>query len=269
MQFICRGVPAHKGHQRPIPHVTDDYYSLYTTTAGNRGDETDGINQHDSMTQLMTLKTQGTGRATYPWETLEQPSYSFYFGGRSGTVTLNQWASTASVLPPHIGVRDSGVIPRDVDLVQIFRRLKELEGGLEDNDMDRMYKNLYKKFLKDPDRLLSPHKTLDRQITDLIYVLSRPDHWIDFANPKNHIITRFIFDTGNVNNEQYAKFFHQLLLSMELDLRINSRQHSETAKEALLEHLPPTIRWDLALSKRWRENVRVEAYGSTADQSKL
>lgn len=266
MGFICRGVPVHTGHKRPIPHVTDDYFSLYTTTGGNRGDENDGINQHDSMTQLMTLRLQGSGRASKPWETLEQPSYSFHFGRRPGTVTLNQWAATASVLPPHIGIRDSGVIPRDVDLIRIFGRLKDLEGGLGDNDMDQMYKNLYKKFLKDPDRLLSPHKTLDKQITDLIYALSRPDHWIDFANPKNHIITRFIFDTGHVNNEQYLKFFHQLLLSMELDLRIHSGQHSEAAKEALLEHLPPTIRWDLALSRRWRENVRIESFGETADQ---
>ncbi|KAK7748036.1 hypothetical protein SLS53_001288 [Cytospora paraplurivora] len=269
MEFICRGVPVHKGHKRPVPHVTDEYYSLYTTTGGNRGDETDGINQHDSMTQLMTLRIQGTGRAAHPWETLEQPSYSFYFGKRPGTVTLNQWAATASVLPPQIGVRDSGVTPRDVDLERIFGRLKDLEGGLEDDDMEYMYKNLYKKFLKDPDRILSPHKTLDKQITDLIYVLSRPDYWIDFANPKNHIITRFIFDTGHVNNDQYVKFFHQLLLSMELDLRIHSGQHSEPAKEALLEHLPPTIRWDLALSRRWRENVRIEAYGDTADQVRL
>ncbi|ROW06475.1 hypothetical protein VMCG_04355 [Cytospora schulzeri] len=269
MGFICRGVPVHTGHKRPIPHVTDDYYSLYTTTGGNRGDETDGINQHDSMTQLMTLRMQGSGRARHPWESLEQPSYSFYFGRRPGTVTLNQWAATASVLPPHIGIRDSGVIPREVDLVRIFGRLKDLEGGLEDNDMDHMYKNLYRKFLKDPDRLLSPHKTLDKQITDLIYVLSRPDHWIDFANPKNHIITRFIFDTGRVNDDQYVKFFHQLVLSMELDLRIHSGQHTEEAKEALLEHLPPTIRWDLALSRRWRENVRIESYGDTADSVKL
>ena len=269
MEFICRGVPVHKGHQKSIPHATDEYFSLYTTTGGNRGDETDGINKHDSMTQLMTLRTQGKGHAKSPWETLEQPSYSFYFGKRPGTVTLNQWASTASVLPPQILVRDSGVIPRDVGLVQIFGRLKKLEGGLEDDDTEQMYKNLYRKLLKDPDRLLSPHKTLDKQITDLIYALSRPDHWIDFANPKNHIVTRFIFDTGQDNEDQYVKFFHQLLLSMELDLRIHSGQHSESAKEALLEHLPPTIRWDLALSRRWRDNVRVEAYGETADQGKL
>lgn len=266
MELICNGVPAFKGHKRRVPHARESYYSTYATVAGTKGDEKDGVNQHDSMTQLMTMRTMGRGLAMHPWSTVEQPSYAFYFGRIPGTVTLNQWATTASVPPLPIALRDSGVLPRDVDLVRIFGRLKDLEQGLEDDDMDYMYKNLYRRFLKDPDRVLSPHKTLDKQITDLILVLSRPGHWIDFSAPKNQIVTRFIFDTAHVNHEQYLKFFHQLLLSMELDLRIHSRQHTEWAKEKLLEQLPPAIRWNLALSRRWRENVRIEAYGGTADQ---
>lgn len=268
MELICKGVPIHKGHKRPIPHVRDTYYSAYATTAGNQGDENDGVNHHDSMTQLMTMRLMGPGLAMYPWETMEQPSCAFSFGQRPGTITLNQWASTASVLPSPLGIRDSGVQPREVDLQRIFARLKDLEHGLEDDDVDYMYKNLYRKFLKDPDRVLTPHKTLDKQIMDLILVLSRPDHWIDFSQPKNHILTRFIFDTAHVNHEQYLKFFHQLLLSMELDLRIDSRQHTHRAKEKLLQQLPPPIRWNLALARRWRGNVRIEAYGNTADQGK-
>lgn len=266
MELICKGVPAFKGHKRRLPHVADSFYSTYASVAGNRGDEKDSVDQHDSMTQLMTMRTMGPGISSHPWSSVEQPSYAFYFGRIPGTVTLNQWATIASVLPPPIALRDSGVVPRDVDLVRIFGRLKDLEHGLEDDDMDYMYKNLYRRFLKDPDRVLSPHKTLDKQITDLILVLSRPGYWIDLSNPKNQIVTRFIFDTAHVNHEQYLKFFHQLLFSMELDLRIHSRQHSEWAKEKLLEQLPPAIRWNLALSRRWRDNVRIEAYGSTADQ---
>jgi hypothetical protein len=151
-----------------------------------------------------------------------------------------------------------------VDLVRIFERLQELERGLDDEDEDYMYKGLYKRFLRDPDKLLSPHKTLDKQITDLIMVLSRPD-WIDFSNPKNHPVTRFMFDRSAAN-ANYLKFFHQLVLSVELDLRINSRQHSDWAKEKLLPQIPPTIQWDLALARRWRENVRIDEFGRTPDQ---
>lgn len=275
MELICKGCPVFKGHKRPIPRSNsdlldddnDNYYLTYATVAGNKGKDNDGVNLHNSMIQLMTMRTMGPGTALQPWATVEQPSYTFYFGSLPGTVTLNQWATTASAWPPPAGTKDSGVLPRDTNLVHIFRRLKELELGLEDDDPGYMYKNLYRKFLRDPDRAKDPHKTLDKQIIDLLEVLSRPDHWIDFSQPKNHIVTRFIFDTSSSNHEQYVRFFHQLLLSMELDLRIHSKYHSELPKEKVLEKLPPAIKWSLALSRRWRENVRIESYGETAEQS--
>ncbi|KAF7542917.1 hypothetical protein G7046_g10092 [Stylonectria norvegica] len=216
------------------------------------------------MTQFMTLRMLGPGHATHPWDTLEQPSYAFYFGQLPGTITLNQWAFMASLLPPTITLRDSGVLPRPMDLEAIFERLQDLRGGLEDDDPDLMYRTLYRRILKDPDKILSPHKTMDKQITDLILVLSRPD-WIDFTNPRNQVATRFIFDTSEANHEQYQKFFQQLLLSIELDMRIQSRQHGDWAKEKLLHQIPPTIQWNLALARRWRDYVRVDDYGKTAE----
>jgi hypothetical protein len=220
------------------------------------------------MTQLMTLRLVESGPANYPWETLEQPSYSFCFGKRPGTITLNHWVSLASVVPPSIALRDSGVVPREVELETILARLKELERGLEDDDEDLMYKNLYRRLLKDPDKYMSPHKTLDKQITDLILVLSRPE-WTDFTNPRNQVVTRFIFDTSPSNSQTFHKFFHQLLLSLELDLRINSRHHMTEAREKLLTQIPPTIQWNLALARRWRDNIRIEEYGDTPDQLQL
>lgn len=268
MELISRGVPAHKGHKRPIPHRSDQYYALYTTTAGNRGDATDTANAHDSMTQLMTLRIQGSSAPAYPWDTLEQPSFAFSVGSRPGTITLNHWASLSSVIPPNIELRDPGIAPRDVSLPQIFERLKELEAGLEDDNEQAMYRNLYKRLLRDPDKATSPHRAMDRQITDLIMVLSRPD-WIDFTLPKNQVATKFIFDHDMTNQEQYHKFFHQLVLSLELDLRINSGLHNDWAKEKLMGQIPPKIQWNLALSRRWRDNIRIEEYGKTADKVRL
>ncbi|KAH8888283.1 hypothetical protein GQ53DRAFT_261788 [Thozetella sp. PMI_491] len=267
MELISNGVPAFKGHKRPIPHASDHYYGLFATTAGNKGDQTDAANQHDSMTQLMTLNLRGRGPPENPWETLEQPSCAFRFGRRPGTVTLNHWVSMASVIPPVISLRDPGVEPREIELDRIFERLKELERGLEDDDEDLMYRNLYKRLLRDPDKFRSPHKTLDRQITDLIVVLSLPT-WTDFTNPKNQIVTRFIYDTAQ-NHATYLKFFHQLLLSIELEVRIHSRHHLPEAREKLLHQIPPRIQWSLALARRWRDNMRVVAFGKTADQVRL
>lgn len=260
MRLISRGVPAFKGHKRPIPHASDDFYALFATAAGNKGDDTDAANPHDSLTQLMTLRLVGALPATYPWETLEQPSYSFCFGRRPGTITLNHWVTMTSVLPPSIALRDAGVLPRETTLERVLERLRELERGLEDDDEDLMYKNLYRRFLRDPDKYLAPHRTLDKQITDLIMVLSRPD-WIDFTLPRNQVVTKFIFDTSPANAPTFFKFFHQLLLSAELDLRINSKHHHPSSAEKLLSQIPPTIQWSLAVARRWRDHMRIDALG--------
>lgn len=238
-------------------------------------DGTDGTDLYDSMMELMTMRTAQVPRSSYspvlyPWETLEQPSFAFCFGRRPGTITLNHWAGQSGVQPPSIALRDSGVRPRDVGLVEICQRLRDLQrDGLEDDDQDRLYRNLYRRLLRDPDRGTGPRRTLDRQITDLIMALSRPDYWIDFTVPRNQIVTRFIFDASLANHQQYTRFFHQLLLSIELDLRISSRHHSDWAKEKLMQQLPPTLQYDLALARRWREHMRVDSYGKTADQIRL
>ncbi|KAI1325609.1 hypothetical protein F5Y16DRAFT_377353 [Xylariaceae sp. FL0255] len=268
MELISRGVPAHKGYRRTVTHASESYYALFATTAGNRDEESDSVNQHESMTQLMSLRIQGSGPPTYPWETLEQPSFAFGIGCRPGTITLNAWVNKASKLPPEISLRDPGVRPREVGLEQIFQRLKELEHGLEDDDEGQMYKGLYKRFLRDPEKTLSPHKRMEQQIMDLVMCLSSPD-WIDFTNPRNQVVTKFIYDTEPENHAQYHKFFYQLLLSMELEQRINSRLHIDKAKERLMGQIPPKIQWNLALARRWRDNVRVEAYGDTADDIRL
>ncbi|KAI1179662.1 hypothetical protein F4777DRAFT_586051 [Nemania sp. FL0916] len=268
MELIAGGVPTHKGHKRPVTHASDHYYGLYATTAGNHGDGDDSVNQHNAMTQLMTLRVQGSGPPTHPWETLEQPSFAFGVGARPGTITLNSWASRSSFMPPAIALRDPGVVPREVELTQVFERLKDLEAGLEDDDPELMYQQLYKRFLRDPEKSSTPHKRMEQQITDLVMCLSGPD-WIDFTNPKNQVVTRFIYDTTPENHEQYLRFFYQLLLSIELELRINSRLHTDWAKERLMQQIPPRIQWNLALARRWRDNIRVEEYGATAEQVRL
>jgi hypothetical protein len=268
MELISRGVPAHKGHKRPITHAPDHCYGLYATTAGNYGEGSDAANQHDAMTKLMSLRIQGSGPSTYPWETLEQPSLAFGIGARPGTITLNLWVNRFSAMPQMIALRDPGMPPRDVELTQIFERLKELETGLEDDDEELMYQGLYKRFLQDTEKTPSPRKHMEQQITDLVMCLSGPN-WIDFTIPKNQVVTKFIYDTGQMNRAQYLQFFHQLLLSLELELRINSGLHIDAAKERLMGQIPPKIQWNLALARRWRTYVRIEEYGATAEQVRL
>ncbi|OAA52126.1 hypothetical protein ISF_09290 [Cordyceps fumosorosea ARSEF 2679] len=276
--LIARGAPSHKGYLRAVPHVSSDFYALYAASSGNdRGaarelevgaePATDRANLHDAMVQLMTLRMAGPGEINAPWSTLEQPSCAFRFGARPGTITLNHWASMASALPESIGLRDSGVVPRPLTLEEVFGRLRELHAdGLEDLDEGALSRALYKKVLRDP--ILSPRKTLEKQITDLIMVLSRPE-WIDFTNPKNQVVTRFIFNPYPEDHDRYLAFFHQLLLSVELHVRIHNRQHSDYAKGKLVQQIPPTIQWNLALAWRWSHYVRVKSYGPSVDDIQL
>ncbi|OAA66451.1 hypothetical protein SPI_01027 [Niveomyces insectorum RCEF 264] len=316
LDWIARGAPIHTGYQKPVPHMPEQYFMLFSSShidrtnsengkAGHRGrrsrdrsgrrgeresdreesnggndsdDDTDMVDLHDSMTQFMTMRINEKKRsgsasaapALHPWDTLEQPSFAFCFGRRPGTIALNHWIGLSNVLPPTIALRDSGSRPRDITLAQICQRLRDLQAnGLGEDDPDRMYRSLYRRLLRDPDRVFSPHRTLDKQITDLIMVLSRPDYWIDFTQPRNQVVTRFIFDTSHANHQQYERFFHQLLLSLELDVRISSRQHDDWAKEKLLQQLPPTLQWNLALARRWRDYVRIDTVGKSADQIRL
>ncbi|KXJ96987.1 hypothetical protein Micbo1qcDRAFT_4675 [Microdochium bolleyi] len=93
--------------------------------------------------------------------------------------------------------------------------------------------------------------------------------WIDFTNPRNQVVTKFIYDTSPENYDACTRFFYQLLLGLELELRINSPRHEAAAKERLMAQIPPRIQYDMALARRWRDYVRIEHWGHTADELRL
>lgn len=230
----------------------------------------DGAEPYNAAFTAMSFRLRGgPGSTLYPWETLEQPSLSFCYGYRPGTITLNHWVSLSGKPNPRIELRDPDVKPREVELSTILQRLIDLQGGFEEDDANLMYKNLYRNLLKDPDRYISPHKAMEKQIADLIIVLSRKE-WIDFSRPENQVVAKFYASATYTDHRRYKAFFHQLLLSTELDLRINSKQHTDWAKGKLLSQLPPCIAWDLALARKWRECMSIEKFktGGDPEQSK-
>ncbi len=254
--FIKVGAPVYSGHRVSIPHASEDYFALYVTCEGVPGGD-DCAKFYKPAFSVISFQTSGPGIANRPWETLEQPSLAFCYGERPGTITLNHWASMSGRLKPTVALRDPGVKPREVDLFAIIDRLIYLETDFEEDDEDLMYKRLYKVLLKDPDRFLRPHKAMEKQIADLIIVLSGPQ-WIDFSDSRNHVIAKYFAGASYAEEARYKKFFHQLLLSIELDVRINSKYHAETPKQKLLSQLPPCIAWDLALSRKWRECISIK-----------
>ncbi|CAG8953769.1 hypothetical protein HYFRA_00006660 [Hymenoscyphus fraxineus] len=268
MELIANGVPVFKGVRRPIPHASDEYYSLYATCEGNGRAGNDRATPFHAAYTAWSFRLQGPDPPLYPWETLEQPSLSFCYGTRPGTRTLNHWVGLSGNPSPPIELREPNMRPREAELKTILERLIYLEGGFEEDYEDLMYSNLYKKFLKDPDKFLNPHKAMEKQIADLITVLSRRD-WIDFSKPENQVVAKFFASAAYTDHGRYKIFFYQLLLSIELDLRIHSKNHTEAAKEQLLNQLPPCIAWSLALARKWRECMSIEKFETGSDPEQI
>lgn len=127
-----------------------------------------------------------------------------------------------------------------------------------------MYRYLYSTLIEDPERFGDQrHIHVDQQIADLITVLSSPQ-WKDFSLPKNQVVAKF-FDAPDQHKKQ--EFFHQLLLSVELYLRIHSEDHTDKAKRKLIKQLPPIITWDLAVAQRWLENMEITKSRISSTQS--
>jgi hypothetical protein len=132
-------------------------------------------------------------------------------------------------------------------------------------DPEELYRYLYSTLIEDPERFNEEHRHIRiyQQITDLITVLSNPQ-WIDFSYHKNQVIAKF-FDAPDQRKKQ--EFFHQLLLSVELYLRIHSKEHSDKTKRKLIMQLPPIITWDLAVAQRWLEHMVITKTRTSSTQS--
>jgi hypothetical protein len=135
---------------------------------------------------------------------------------------------------------------------------------LAKQDPEEMYRYLYATLIDDPEKFTgNPHFSVEQQIADLITVLTNP-RWIDFSLAKNQVVAKF-FDAPDQHKKQ--EFFHQLLLSVELYLRIHSREHTDKAKRKLIMQLPPIITWDLAVAQRWLENMEITKSRTSSTQS--
>ncbi len=78
----------------------------------------------------------------------------------------------------------------------------------------------------------------------LIAALSNPC-WIDFRDPTSQVLANY-YDTEDVDVEEH--FWQQLLLSVELDLRLRAAGDQE---HSMISQVPEKVAWDLALSKIW------------------
>jgi hypothetical protein len=264
LELITIGAPVFKGHRLAVPHTENEYFAYYATAGGHGWSGDDRSAPFTSAFAAHSFRLAGPGPSALPWESLEQPSMSFCYGARPGTCSLNHWVGLSGRPNAYIELRDPSLAPREVKLGAILERLTDLEDEFEEDREDVLYKILYRTLLEDPDKRRKPHKPMEKQIADLIVVLSRKE-WIDFSRPENQVVAKFFANAAYADEGRYKLFFHQLLLSMELDLRISSRNHQEWAKGKLLSQLPPRIAWDLVLARKWRECMSIRRYAAGGD----
>lgn len=113
---------------------------------------------------------------------------------------------------------------------------------------------LYTHLIYDAELCSKPKHNIEEQLADLVMVLDH-ERWIDFSKVDNHVVSKF-FQTED--REAARVFFLQLLLSVELYLRIRCDDCSEDVRHSVLQRVPQKVAWDFALARRWLENITVE-----------
>ena len=94
------------------------------------------------------------------------------------------------------------------------------------------------------------------QIADILKVLGSASYgWVDFSDPRHQVLAKFV---NSKDASTRHLFFHQLVLSVELYLRIHSPNvYSHADKTRVLTQLPLKIAWDLAVAQRWLEHISI------------
>ena len=263
-KLISRGASTFTGHEDQVKYAHPGHYKFFTTMDDESEARTDRATFLHHSFEAMSMSMDDDAENHFPWDSLEQPSTMAAYGKSPGTTTLTFFVGKSGSLqqPVHFGSKAKA---RKMKLIAILERLQELQmQGLQDEEeFERTYKFLYTKLIEDPEAEHNPHYDRALQIADLLTVLSNPE-WIDFGAPRNQVVAKY-FDSEDEKLKR--KFFHQLLLAVELHLRIESPEHDSDAKSKLLSSIPSKVAWDLALARRWLDNMLIERTQLSTTQS--
>ncbi len=104
---------------------------------------------------------------------------------------------------------------------------------------------------------------MGQQIAVLVEVLDAP-YWIDFSDPEAHVIAAYY---DHEDPEVTQLFFHQLMLGVELHLRIEGAHFDDFEKHRFLSRLPDRVAWSVALTRIWVANVSTKQAKHTQFES--
>ncbi|KAL1648780.1 hypothetical protein SLS58_001959 [Diplodia intermedia] len=260
-ELISTGASIFKGRVEDAPGAPVGYYRFFAIMEGDDAERNDRARYQHEAYKDITLSQTTSSDGPYPWLALEQPCMAYAFGWMPGTTTLNYKVSLSGSLKPKLKYGGGAIQPRKIKLGHILDRLRSLNKGFPDNDPDELHHDLYGTLLEDPNP--DGNTGLEQQIVALFTVLINPD-WIDFSQAKNHVVAKF-FDSKD--SARKTKFFHQLLLAVELYLRVHHDMHLAQAKRTLITALPPKVLWDLALAERWLANMSIKKSRTSSNES--
>ncbi|KAL8719111.1 MAG: hypothetical protein Q9225_003846 [Loekoesia sp. 1 TL-2023] len=151
----------------------------------------------------------------------------------------------------------SKVLLRRIDISQIFERLRFLQDAREVafvlTEQEEAF--LYGQLLLDS-HMESSNGTLERDVAVLSSLLNSPV-WIDFSDHRKQFVA--LYHADEAFDAPAEVFFHQILLSMELDRRISSYSvcNGHGTEHSMLT-LPRKVAWGVALSRRFFQNMAFE-----------
>ncbi|KAI5818941.1 hypothetical protein BZA77DRAFT_242727 [Pyronema omphalodes] len=256
--YIANGAPKFRGELREISYGPRGQYHFFAFAGQEWDENTDtAVFQCDGFGDMSSTPE---GKQT---DALERPAMAHAFGIYPGTCTLTYYVSGFGTTFKGDELASRTKV-RKLAMIYVLDRLRHLQiKGIEEDVRDA-HRVLYEYLLHDGhkyDYAEANKPSWDGQIGDLVGVLCRPN-WVDFSIPENQTVPQFLnSDDTSVSNS----FFHQLLLSIELYLRVKQKG---SASKSSVEMMPEKIRWDIMLAQRWLENVEIEPPRKVASNSR-
>ncbi|KAL8692298.1 MAG: hypothetical protein Q9218_002640 [Villophora microphyllina] len=211
------------------------------------------------LADCMSFPRNGAAYSQEPWITLEQPSMVLCFGRFPGTMTLNRYMGTLNYQTAPVDSPPMAML-REVNFYQIIDRLRYLQDVI---DIPFQMTEQEQYFLHD--QLITdatPDSTRCRLENDINALSSLLDNqiWTDFGDIQNQVVAdHFVAETDDTPLDL---FFHQILLSAELDRRI--RLYSTIAgkrTDYYMTEFPRKVAWSANLSRMLLQKVDFEGHG--------
>ncbi|KAI4194583.1 MAG: hypothetical protein LQ346_003660 [Caloplaca aetnensis] len=263
---ISSGALLFRAGSLPAHHAVDNsghFHGILELSGGTRIWE--ATSSTTTLASEMSFPLDESLEGPAPWMTLEQPSMTLAFGRYPGTVTFGRYI--AELNHPSAPIQCSPKIRlRKVGLSQIFDRLKHLQDvravPFASTAPEKRY--LWGQLLLESESEIHNvnNGTLEGDI-DVLSSLLNSDVWIDLSDKKKQSVGGY-YASGTYDTSAEL-FFHQMLLSIELDRRIGTcSSHEGHSSGYMLIALPRRVAWSVAMSRRFNQNLAFEEFQSTA-----